>query len=39
MNFEFMPELRWRYGYFATLALMAMLAGALGWYFRRRGWL
>jgi magnesium transporter len=38
MNFEFMPELRWRYGYFAVLGLIATVCGALYWRFRRSGW-
>jgi magnesium transporter len=39
MNFTFMPELRWEYGY--PLAGVLMLASALlpFWYFKRRGWL
>ncbi len=39
MNFEFMPELGWRYGY--GFVLMLMLGAALGMYggFRRSGWL
>jgi magnesium transporter len=39
MNFSFMPELRWYYGY--PLAVVLMLASALVplWYFKRRGWL
>lgn len=38
MNFSFMPELRWTYGY--PLAWLLMLASALVpfWYFKRRGW-
>lgn len=36
MNFEHMPELRWRYGYFAVLGLMAVIAGGLVVYFRRK---
>ncbi len=36
MNFEHMPELRWRYGYFAVLALLALIAGGLALYFRRK---
>lgn len=39
MNFEVMPELRWRYGYPAALAFMAVVAGLLVWFFKRRGWL
>jgi len=34
-----MPELHWRWGYPFALGLMALTAGALLWYFRRRGWL
>lgn len=39
MNFEYMPELGWRYGYFAVWAVMLAVAGGLLLYFRRRGWL
>ncbi len=38
MNFEFMPELKWRYGYAFALGLMALTAAGLIRYFRRRGW-
>ena len=38
MNFEHMPELRWRYGYVAALTLIAGLCGYLYWRFRRAGW-
>lgn len=34
-----MPELGWRYGYPAALALMLAVVGALAWYFWRKGWL
>jgi magnesium transporter len=39
MNFAFMPELKWQYGY--PLASLLMLASAVlpFWYFKRRGWL
>ncbi|WP_343591450.1 magnesium/cobalt transporter CorA [Paracidovorax wautersii] len=39
MNFQFMPELQWDYGYAYGIALM--VASAIGpmWYFRKRGWL
>ncbi|HWP57412.1 MAG TPA: magnesium/cobalt transporter CorA [Candidatus Acidoferrales bacterium] len=39
MNFEFMPELRWRYGYPAILAVMAALSAALYFYFKRKDYL
>lgn len=38
MNFEAMPELRWRYGYAWALGLMAATAAGMIAYFRRRGW-
>ncbi|GIX25979.1 MAG: magnesium transport protein CorA [Caldimonas sp.] len=39
MNFEYMPELKWKFGYPFSLALMAMSVIAPFWYFRRKGWL
>jgi magnesium transporter len=39
MNFEDMPELHWRFGYFGALALMAISTVILYRLFRRRGWL
>jgi magnesium transporter len=39
MNFEFMPELHWRWSYPALLALMLMLSLGMLWLFRRRGWM
>ena len=39
MNFDFMPELRWKYGYFAILGVMASICTILYWRFRRSGWL
>jgi magnesium transporter len=38
MNFDYMPELRWRYGYAFALGLMAVTAGLMIAYFRRKGW-
>ncbi|WP_346795481.1 magnesium transporter CorA family protein [Halomonas sp. Bachu 37] len=38
MNFEHMPELGFRYGYFAVWGLMLGIAVALIWYFRRQRW-
>ena len=39
MNFAFMPELRWKYGYFVVLGVMlAVGLGMLG-FFRRKRWL
>lgn len=39
MNFRFMPELGWRWGYPAVLAAMAAIACGLYLDFRRRGWI
>jgi magnesium transporter len=39
MNFEFMPELTWRYGYFAVLGAIALICAALFVRFKRIGWL
>jgi magnesium transporter len=38
MNFDYMPELHWRWGYPAVLLLMATVAGALLLFMKRRGW-
>ena len=39
MNFDSMPELKWRYGYPTALLLMASVCGYLYYRFRRKGWL
>ncbi|MGC5022903.1 magnesium and cobalt transport protein CorA [Micromonospora sp. DT47] len=39
MNFQHMPELSWKYGYFGALLVMATLAVTLHRLFRRSGWL
>lgn len=39
MNFRFMPELEWKYGYVYVLLLMVASAVGPMMYFRRRGWL
>lgn len=39
MNFKFMPELEWDWGYFAALCVMALVAGVLLVYFKRKKWL
>ena len=39
MNFKYMPELEWRWGYPATLLLMALIAVGMMLYFRRKQWL
>jgi magnesium transporter len=39
MNFEYMPELHWRYGYFIILGLMLLVGILLGTYFKKKNWL
>jgi magnesium transporter len=39
MNFEFMPELSWEYGYYITWGVMISVAITLLVYFRRKKWL
>ncbi|MCW3481232.1 magnesium/cobalt transporter CorA [Neisseriaceae bacterium JH1-16] len=39
MNFEYMPELHWRYGYFAVLCAMQGLSSLLGYYFWKKRWI
>jgi len=38
MNFEFMPELKWQYGYAVALLSMILIAALLVWWLWRRGW-
>jgi magnesium transporter len=39
MNFENIPELHWKYGYFFVLGIMILLAGGFFTYFRHRKWI
>ena len=39
MNFEHMPELKWHYGYFIVVGVIAAICGGLYWRLRRNGWL
>jgi magnesium transporter len=39
MNFKFMPELEWRYGYFAVMGLMALISAGLHFYFKKKDYL
>lgn len=38
MNFKYMPELNWHWGYPATLGLMLLVALGMVWYFRHKKW-
>ncbi|PLR76248.1 magnesium and cobalt transport protein CorA [Bacillus sp. V3-13] len=38
MNFENMPELTWKYGYFATLFVMFVVGIGMAIWFKKKGW-
>lgn len=38
MNFDFMPELRWKYGYFGILFFMFLLVLAMVYFFKKKKW-
>jgi len=39
MNFDFMPELSWRYGYISVLVIMITIGVAMFLLFKHKGWL
>jgi magnesium transporter len=39
MNFEHMPELKWRFGYGWSFGLMGVMTLGIWLWFRRKGWL
>jgi len=39
MNFDYMPETTWRYGYFVVVALIALIMVTLYFNFKRNRWL
>jgi magnesium transporter len=39
MNFKFMPELNWRYGYFGVWGIMLAIIILMLLYFKKKGWL
>jgi len=39
MNFEFMPELKWKYGYPTAVCIMFAVCGYLYYRFKKSGWL
>jgi magnesium transporter len=39
MNFDYMPELHWKNGYFAIWGLMAVITVLMIWLTKRRNWL
>lgn len=38
MNFKYMPELAWKYGYFFILGIMGIIAVSMFYWFKRKGW-
>jgi magnesium transporter len=38
MNFRFMPELEWHYGYFFVIGLTIVACATLYYFFKRSGW-
>lgn len=38
MNFDNMPELHFRYGYFIVWGVMVLIAAAMFWYFKNKKW-
>lgn len=39
MNFDYFPELRWKWAYFVLWGLMLLLSGGLLWFFKRKKWM
>ena len=39
MNFDYLPELHWRYGYFLVWGVIIAICCGLYWRFKRIGWL
>jgi magnesium transporter len=38
MNFKYMPELEWEYGYFAVWVLIACVVGTMFYFFKKKNW-
>ncbi|MEG0771964.1 magnesium/cobalt transporter CorA [Clostridium sp.] len=38
MNFKYMPELEWKYGYFVALIVMSSISISMFFWFKRKGW-
>ena len=39
MNFRYMPEIDWEYGYYSVLVLMVIMVVGMLTYFRRKKWI
>lgn len=38
MNFDNLPELHWKYGYFLVWGVMLLTVGVMIWFFRKKKW-
>ncbi|MCM3764286.1 magnesium/cobalt transporter CorA [Neobacillus niacini] len=38
MNFQYIPELSWKYGYFFVLIVMFLVGLGMSWWFKKKGW-
>ena len=38
MNFKFMPELDWHYGYYVVIGVTLTVCVTLYYFFRKSGW-
>jgi len=38
MNFHYMPELTWKWGYFGVMGFMAVVTVLMVWYMKRKKW-
>jgi magnesium transporter len=38
MNFKFMPEINWPYGYLAVIGIYILIVTGMLWFFKKRGW-
>jgi magnesium transporter len=39
MNFEYMPEIEWEFGYYAVLVVMAVMVAGMLIYYRKKKWI
>jgi len=39
MNFEYMPELKWKFGYYGVWMIMLVITGGMLYYFKKKKWL
>lgn len=39
MNFDYMPEIHWKYGYYVVIGVMIILGAGMYYLFRKRDWI